>query len=283
MADRRVRHLVVVARGLLLTALVALAPALAQAAGRVFYDGFESGTTSQWSQDSYRNRCTVVTAATDGGPGPTGTRMLRCNWNGTVQWNDPASYEALVLDSWPYSGEFLVRARVRTDANLYPWANTGPKWFRIGADGESYCAFTSGPGTNCAIYSSGGLLGGTYWGDAANPIAGGQWHTFELYIRSHASTGELKLWVDDVLVHSVANANTTPGNGSWNPFYVSSNWSGGAGCCDHDTTNHFYWDEFEVFSDVGAGGTGSMSAGTMTHGGGGSLAAPGSPKAERIR
>src|SRR5262245_4628748 len=41
---------------------------LTHAAGRVFYDGFEDGTTNAWQQDDFRNKCVVVTSALDGGP-----------------------------------------------------------------------------------------------------------------------------------------------------------------------------------------------------------------------
>src|SRR5258706_12799771 len=82
------------------------------AAGRVFYDGFESGNTNLWEQDDFRNRCQVVTTAADGVVGPfAGSRMLRCNDNGVAAWNDPASFETLMISSVNYSQELFIRTR----------------------------------------------------------------------------------------------------------------------------------------------------------------------------
>src|SRR5688572_13125150 len=66
---------------------------------RVFYDGFEDGTLDAWSGGT----CPVVETAPDGGAPHTGTRMLQCNWDGTVEWNDPAATLAVVLESWDYT------------------------------------------------------------------------------------------------------------------------------------------------------------------------------------
>ena len=89
-----------------------LAPS-ALAAGRVFYDGFESGNTNLWQQDDYRDRCQVTTSAADGKAGPfAGSRMVRCNWNGTVAWNDPAKFQTLHLTP-SYNNEIFYRVRLR--------------------------------------------------------------------------------------------------------------------------------------------------------------------------
>ena len=67
------------------------------AGGRVFYDGFETGNTNQWAQDSSRTKCTAVRTSVDGKPTHAGSYMLECNWNGVVAWNDPSSYLTLVM------------------------------------------------------------------------------------------------------------------------------------------------------------------------------------------
>ena len=47
---------------LILLSSLALAN-LSYAAGRLFYDGFENGTTDAWAVESGRNRCIVVTSS----------------------------------------------------------------------------------------------------------------------------------------------------------------------------------------------------------------------------
>src|SRR5258708_2365671 len=81
-------------------------------AGRVFYGGFENGT-SQWSKDDYRDMCLSVSSAVDGVAPRAGGRMLECNWNGTVAWNATNSYSTMQLTAWSYSSEFLMRFWVR--------------------------------------------------------------------------------------------------------------------------------------------------------------------------
>ena len=103
-----------------------------RAAGRVFVDGWEDGTTNKWAAQSATDRCPVVTTPLDGGPGPfAGTRMLRCNWNGTVPLSNPANFEGLKLTTWPYTSEFLIRFWVRVDLSDFA-GGTGPKHFRFG-------------------------------------------------------------------------------------------------------------------------------------------------------
>ena len=92
-----------------------------QAAGRVFYDNFESGNTNQWSADGTRSRCTVVGKGLDGGAPHSGSDQLECNWNGVAAWDDPAAYSTLMLpqSSWKYGSEYLIRfwLRYNTDMN----------------------------------------------------------------------------------------------------------------------------------------------------------------------
>lgn len=249
-------------------------PLTSFAAGRVFYDGFESGDTNLWQKDSYRNTCSVVSSAVDGGAPAVGSRMLQCNWNGTVPWNDPRAYESLVLPTWSYSKEFLVRARFRVDRDATDYPVYGPKWFRIGADGESYCAMSTRPGTNCVFYSSGTRqIGSTYWGSDANPFWDARWHKFELYVKQDGSSGVVKVWIDGAKVWE-ASGITTPGDGSWARFWISSNWQTDGVHDRHDANNHVYWDEFEILSDTGAGSTGWLSDATASSGSSQQAASP---------
>src|SRR3989344_4064698 len=237
---------------------------------RVFYDGWESGNTNLWGQSDFRNKCPVVTSALDGGAVPHGTRMLRCNWNGVVAWNDPASFEALVLNSWNYSTELLVRFWVRTDTSDFNGLS-GPKYFRIGTDSTgstvSFMAMHVGGGQQGGFYNDTGQIGGTFWGGGSD-AANGAWHEVELYVKVHASNGAVRLWEDGVMLWEATNTNTILSNG-WTPFFLSSNWSGAEGCCDHDTNNHLYWDDFEIFSDStsGTAATGNLSDASIAVGG----------------
>lgn len=230
-----------------------------QAASRVFYDGFESGTTNAWSQDDYHNKCTVVSVAADGGSPRSGSYMLRCNWNGTVAWNDPKGFEALKLNGWNYTSEFLIRFWIRRDANAKDHPSEGPKYYRIGANG-SFGAMHFRDGYQKAEFynSTGGQIGKTFWGSGSK-AGNGSWHKVEIYVKNGTSNGVVRLWEDGIKVWEAVNVNTTQTGGSWAQFYISSNWSGAAGCCDHDAINYLYWDDFEIYSDTGTGAIGSLA------------------------
>jgi hypothetical protein len=243
------------------------------AAGRVFYDGFEDGTTNAWAQDDFRNKCTVVTSSLDGHAGPhNGSRMARCNWNGIVAWNDQAAVETLQLSNWTYSSEILIRFYVRTDADVDKIVGSGGKYLRVGVNSGG----TSN--TNWALHALEGQqmgaffgetnqIGGTYWGGGSH-AADGNWHKVEFYIKQSASAGVIRMWEDDVLLwQGTGNTQFNPG-GTWADLHIMSNWSGAPGCCDHDANNHAYWDEFEIYSDTGTGATGSMSDATISNGSG---------------
>jgi hypothetical protein len=246
----------------------AVLTSLSHAAGRVFYDDFEDGTTNKWSKDDFRNKCAVVTSATDHVAGPYGgSRMLRCNWNGAVAWNDPAAYETLALKSINYSNELFFRIRLRLDKNFdRPGSGSVPaKILRI---------FTMAPSYNDMIevvYDSGSLssqcvAGGTscqtYWGQGSDDTANsGSWHTVEWYFK--VSTGTIKVWHDGILVRNNSGFNF---NGTkWYPFYVGSNFS-----WPHDAMNHAYFDNIEIYSDTGSGASGSMADATVSASGSGS-------------
>ncbi len=233
-------------------------------ATRVFFDGSESGNTNLWSQDSYRNKCVSVTSSVDGVAGPhTGSRMIRCNWNGQVAWNDPASYESLILDSWPYASDFLVRFWIRVDTNLS--GGEGPKYYRIGSNSSgpttSFGALNIDGYQKLEFYNANSIIGGgAFWGEGSH-AADHAWHEVELYIKQSSSGGIVRLWEDGAELVNFTNQNTVQSGGTWNPFYISSNWSGGTGVGADDTTNYVYWDDFEVYSDSSSGtaATGALS------------------------
>jgi hypothetical protein len=231
------------------------------AAGRVFYDGFESGNTSLWSNDSTRNPCQVVTSATDGVTGSfAGSRMLRCNDNGSVAWDSPSAYETLALPNVSYNKELFVRTRLRVDQNFQKTSGSPKKILRIfnwtgvtNLYNDLFSAVSTGSGLRNEGVAGGQTLG-TYWGASDNTAGTSAWHKVEFYI---STSGVIKVWHDGTLVRNDSGFPT--GNAKWLPFTITSNWSD-----SHDSTNHIYFDEFEVFTDNGTGATGSMSSGTVS-------------------
>lgn len=233
------------------------------AAGRIFYDGFESGNTNLWEQDDFRNRCQVVTSAADGGAGPfAGSRMLRCNDNGTVAWSDPAAFETLVIDNLNYSTELFIRTRMRPDTNLARTASSPKKLLRIfnwngvqSTYNDIYEVIYTANGLRNEGLAAGSQFA-TYWGGLAGDNTGStsNWHKVEYYINT---SGTIKVWHDGILVRN--NTSLTTGNAKWLPINITSNWSD-----VHDATNYLYFDEFEVFTDTGSGASGTMSNATVS-------------------
>lgn len=227
----------------------------ANAGGRIFYDGFESGTTSMWKQDDYRNRCQVVTSAADGVVGPrTGSRMLRCNWNGTVAWNDPAAFETLTIPTDNYSNELFIRVWVRRDANLERTEGSPAKLIRLFRQEPYLDSFENIVPWNGLSHR--GTFSSTYWGGAPgdNSNSHSAWHKVEYYF--HQSNGTHKVWHDGILVR---NDTGLKFGAKWSPLYITSNWSD-----PHDANNYVYFDDVEVFSDMATGATGSMSDATIS-------------------
>lgn len=237
------------------------------AAGRIFFDDVETGDTSLWSADGGSPLCTAVTSSADGLQGPyAGTYMIRCN--------DPgASYETLKGPSFSLTSEVLYRYRVRVDSNHDSTTGSTHKIGRIFHwDGNSatyvdvfsmVASVGDGGLPNDLIIDGVRANGGTlYWGSdpddhTANPST---WHQVEYYINT--STGASKVWHDDILVQNEVFGAVAGGVGEAGEFYITSNWSDA-----HDGTNYVYFDNIEIFTDLGTGGSGSMSAGTITQGG----------------
>lgn len=253
---------------------------VSHAASRVFYDDFEDGTTNKWSQDSYRNRCTVTTSAADGLKGAfAGSRMARCNWNGTVAWNSSAKYESLMINSVPYSNEIFYRFKVRLDNNVNRTDGSSLKLLRIYYwDGNQatyrdiFATAFPGPSMNNRG-NAGNTALTTYWGGAAGDNTGlsNSWHTVEYYF-NHA-TGKIKVWHDKVLIR---DNNVSMGGQKWLPFYLTSNFEDA-----HDATNYIYFDNIEIYSDAGTGASGSMSDASI--GGSGSSTATPPPAPTNVR
>ena len=236
------------------------------AASRVFVDDFEGQMSSAWQKDDYRDMCKVVTTTNDGGRPYSGNQMLRCNWNGLVAWNDPASVETQIVQGWNYSSEILWRFWIRIDTDATDYPAGGPKVWKEGRDHNSMCAgdFKGNGIESCNFFTlNSRQIAPNYWGGGSS-IQTTAWHKYEIYVKNSSGSGVIKIWVDDNQVYSQSGIDTTQDNGGWDSFTISSNWSGAAGCCDHDASNHIYWDKFEIYSDTGTGAVGSLSDGTIS-------------------
>lgn len=252
------------------------------AASRVFYDGFEDGTTNKWQQADARSRCQVVTAATDGIVGPfAGTRMARCNWDGTRADGTPDRFQTLVTPTGNYTDEFFIRVRFRMDQNIEPTPGSSNKFMRLFYfTGTLYHdLFADADNRTMGILNKGApslneqML--TYYGDGPKAIALGDvsataasWHKLEYWIKQ--STGAIRVWHDGLLVRDDSGYNY--GGIKWPTLFLVSNWS-----ATHDATNHIYFDEVEIFSDRGTGASGSMSDATIS---GQSTDAPKNPQVQ---
>ena len=278
---------------------------MSYAAGRVFYDGFEAHATnsslgSPWATgDGYgvSGPCQVRTTSYDSLAGAyAGSKMLSCNWDGSGSDSSggSATYQGnRLFDRWTYNSEILFRWRFRVDTDL-ACSNCptnpggGPKFMRPGSTSSAACSFFG------VKANSDGLMGGfcnksgtyltptTYWGgDRASDRS---WHEIAIYIKRGSGTSGIgRLFIDRVQVFN-ATGDTVSGWDYINQFNLSSNWSGGAGCCGHDANNHVYWDEFEVYTDTGTGGTGTLSDDTITQGGsGGTTVLPSPPTNLRVQ
>lgn len=250
------------------------------AAGRVFYDGFESGNTNQWWQVDNRDKCQAVQSPGDGGAGPqSGSWQARCNYNGTAVWNEPHRYETLGL-SPSVGNEFFLRKYIRVSSNLESTGalgdNTGPKLMRF-LNGAGYSGYLGledvNPGSSPAEMSwIHEAPGGSYTSYNIAQISRTGWTKFELYINK--TTDQHRVWVNDVLVRDFSGDDLSAFDGV---FTIDSNWSGVDGTRIHDATNYLFFDEVEIYTDSGSGSTGSMSSGTIAAGGGGDTTAPAVP------
>jgi hypothetical protein len=253
-------------------ALVLLGGATAShAAGRLFFDDFESGNTNKWSTDGARSRCSIVQSGIDGGKVHGGKNMLQCNWNGLVAWNDTNAYSTMMLpqNQWNYNSEFFVRMWLRYDSDVDH--TYGGKVFRFDPNDKLDSFYilpqmndTGGP-AQIDWELINGDAGPEFWGAGA-PLGDQNWHKVEIYMKASASaSGALKIWVDGNLVMQNSNMATVTAGHQWGPLFLMSNWSNNPGW-EHDAANHVYWDDIEIFTDTGSGATGNMSDATISAG-----------------
>jgi hypothetical protein len=93
-----------------------------------------------------------------------------------------------------------------------------------------------------------------------------RWHKIEIYIRHNTigqNDGVIRFWNDGVLRIDAQNTRTRSSTGQkWAELSLMSNWSNNPGW-EHDAINNVYWDDIEIYSDLGAGAVGSMFDGTV--------------------
>jgi len=234
---------------------------------RVFYDGFEDGTTNQWTSSSADVTTTQPLR---------GTYAARSNWNGLVEWNHPERIRGLHLASWPYSQEFLVRFWLRLDGDVddTPYGTAGGKLFRLpfSNDRDGNEIYWSSSHADIFVLVDDDPVR-SIWG--CGDLSDREWHQIEIYVKD-AADGALRFWVDDEeLTCSNSSGDSFPylgdthrNDAGWDTFYWPSNWSGADGCCDHDADNHMYLDDVEIFSDspIGDLANGALADGTAQAG-----------------
>lgn len=251
---------------------------VSHAAGRVFYDGFEDGTTNKWTPDPPRSMCPVVSASIDGIVGPkAGTKMVRCNYQTDGNWP-----QLLILgtDSL-YNDELFVRMWYRPDTNVnrtggyqgqasvgiasfkfmrFYQVNPYHDMFEVAGHPQDSNNNAGNPNDNTAFP--------TYWGSSGDTTnQSSRWHKIEYYIRQ--STGSFKVWHDGILIRD--NSGYSYAGTKWESFSLQSN----GNSATTDNSNHWYVDEFEIYSDKASGATGLMSDATITGGGSsGTIIAP---------
>lgn len=217
------------------------------AQGRVFYepgDGSSQATTD----------CRVTTTSRDGVAHRNGS-ALECGWDGTLDWTNPLKTRELEL-TVPVKAELLADAWFRVDANVD--ARAGSKLMRLSfgggkADVIVACQFEQAEPT--LFMSVNGQY--SFWGNTAASRCRTGWNRIKVYV----STSLIRLWLNGALLREWTGVFVIDGMVGF-----MSNWSSNDGWT-HDALNHVYWDEQQIFSDAGTGGSGSMRDGTMTQGG----------------
>ena len=170
---------------------------------------------------------------------------------------------------WPYKSEFLLRLWVKYDQDVsHTYGGKVLRFFpRTHLDQYVLIAQmrTAGGPAQSAWLAFNGVQGPTYWG-AGMPLGNHAWHKLEIYVKASTSAdGIARVWFDGDLKQEVTNTVTVAPGKSWGPLYLMSNWSNNPGW-EHGANNHIYWDDVEMYTDTGVGGTGQMSDASI-HGG----------------
>jgi hypothetical protein len=241
-------------------AAIGLSASVASGQGRVFYDGFEDGTTNKWGADAGHAKSQVITQAVDGKGPRSGTRFMSANFESN-------NYSGVRLDSWSYNREMFIRMWWRIDANFDN--RDGAKLMRLGYSGsvDTETLFQRDSGVLHEPWYVGGQLVRNCW--SPHSLDDRNWHKLEIYIKhdTNGTDGVLKVWWDGVLAPACYPfQGNTFSSSKWFPLFLPSNWSPNPGW-EHDMNNNFYVDDVEVYSDLGSGAAGLMADATITNSG----------------
>jgi len=230
-----------------------VSPVFSFAQGRVLHENFDGSIVQPTD-------CIAVTSGRDGASARVG-KSLECNWDGLRSWQDSLATQEMEAFA-PATSEKLISLWFRIDQDVDHVG--GSKLMRIGWNTSSEmiisCQFEQGD--SATLYASLNNQS-PFWGNAQSICGDHQWH----HLRVYTSPSLIRIWLDNSLLREWTG-NFDFGSGQHGVFLMS-NWSSNPGW-EHDTNNHVMWDDFEVFSDTGVGGVGSMREGTMTQNTGGS-------------
>jgi len=224
--------------------------------GRIHHENFESGALGDvLGEDANHAGVQVLDTGYDSGTAHSGTYCAAMNWTSN-------GYSGLRRTSWSYRKEFFIRFWARLDADVDPvW---GAKILRLGFNSSDG---TSTPKNDFTIQRDGAFHETLYSEQAiaannwsAYDMNDNRWHKFEIYLYEDDVNGVFKFWFDGQLETSTwpYHGDTHVTDSAWDTFYLPSNWSNFA----HDDANHIYLDDFEIYSDTGTGGKGSMVDGS---------------------
>jgi hypothetical protein len=256
----------------------------ASAAGRVFYDGFESGSFGSGWADGYADGPGIIPPAGNKGHDNlvlpiAGQRQMECWYIMPDNW-----YCKYIPISSLYANEIFVRVWVRLDQDVQTDQGSMSHLIRFYGEGSGgatqvVTSLLGGGGTvlfqTDAIWNSVWPSGSPIRMPFLPGLGDRKWHKYEQYINN--TTHVYKIWQDDVLMGSLSTSNI---NVHFPAFLPLHNW-GSPKPTDNNT--HVYFDEVEVFSDLGTGGSGSMANGDITQGGSTSTTAPPAPTNLRVQ
>lgn len=264
---------------------------VSDAASRQRYENFESyalgnmtagqrAITGYWTDDSGRITPDIVSSSLDGLAGPHGgSKMARFNYdtlNSATGWSSLQQNPTGIA----FTNEIFYRYWIRFDKDYGASS--------IGSERKFGRIFTTSPVYNDLFlevapseFITVVLVNGSYPGvQHSIALSITAWNKVEFYI--NRSTGTVKLWVNNALKENYTGLNTAAGR--WVDFYPASNWGDVENSgWRHGSNNHFYFDDLEIYSDVGTGATGSMSDATITAGGSAGITPPMAPVNLRVQ
>jgi len=257
----------------------------ASAEGRVFYDGFESGVHDPVWVDGYSDGPGIIPAAGNKGHDGTllpkaGQRQMEC-WYGTA--NQDLWYCKNIPISTMYTNEIFIRTWMRLDQDVQHNQGSMAHLLRwVGSPGSQIAMNMVSDGSGGSVSFQADNMWQNTWPSNSpcylgffTGIGDRQWHKHEQYLNN--ATHVYKLWQDDVLICTLSIPQI---NVHFPAFTPLNNW-GSPKPTDNNT--HFYFDEIEVYSDLGTGGSGSMLNGDITQGGSSDTTPPSSPVNLRVQ